>query len=108
MLANTKEDFEKFSTFYSNSIFHSSTSDEVTSNSSSFEKDSTDSEVNSLGIELSASDSPDLEFSSTSFMIYSDEESFEERLLATSTHLKDDISHSSYYFETPLTSFTEF
>ena len=115
MLASTKDYFDKFSMFSSNSVFHSSTSDKATTNSLSFEKYSTDHKVNSLyielsasDIELSASDPPDFEFSSASFVVNFDEKAFEDRLKAATSHLKDDFSHSSYYSSTSATLFSEF
>ena len=56
ILASTKEDFDNFSRFSSNYVFYSSTFDDTTTNSSSFDKDSTYSKVKSASeIELSTS-----------------------------------------------------
>ena len=54
------------------------------------------------------SNMPDFEFSSASFVIDFDEEAFEEHLLDATSHLKDDLIHSSYSSETHATSFYEF
>ena len=103
MLLYTKKDFGNFRKTPSNSATHSSTSDEATTNYSSVEKDSTDSEVNSLDIELSASYPPDFELSSASFVIDFDEKSFECHLKPATSHLKDCFGHSSYSSETSVT-----
>ena len=56
MLHGNKHDFDNFRINSLNSSTLSSTPDELTTNSLSFEKYSTDHKVNSFDIELSASD----------------------------------------------------
>ena len=68
MMHSTKQDFDNFRKTSSNSATHSSTSDEATTNSPSFEKYWTDFNVNSLDVELCASTPPYFEFSSASFV----------------------------------------